>query len=240
MRPGLLILMGSLAVGCAARSVARAQDQYEAFTVPKSELRIDRILDSPMRTPVAYADAPLSIIMAAWEEEYGIPFRVDFDALEAVTASADDKVSLRIGGVSLRSALELLLMQVEDLDFIIRDEALVLTTDDEARSYLVARVYRVDDLKELTSDSQTGGASARADYDPLLGATTACVDPVSWKDNATGPGVVKRPRPGIYVILQTQRVHRKIKQFLADLRACKAAIEKDAPSGGEDNPFAGL
>jgi len=54
-------------------------------------------------------------------------------------------VTRNLSGVSLRSALRLMLKDL-DLTYVIRDEVLLITTPEEANAKLVTKVYPVADL----------------------------------------------------------------------------------------------
>ena len=70
----------------------------------------------------------------------------DTAALEAVAASPDVEVTINISNVTLRSALELMLKEVEDLTYIVDNEVLLITTEEEADTRLQVKVYPVADL----------------------------------------------------------------------------------------------
>jgi hypothetical protein len=65
--------------------------------------------------------------------------------MEAVGIGPDVPVTRNLSGVSLRSALRLMLKDLE-LTYVIRDEVLLITTPEEAIAQLATRVYPVADL----------------------------------------------------------------------------------------------
>jgi hypothetical protein len=148
--------------------------------------------------------------------------------LEANAVSAETEVSLKLSGVTLGSALTLIVNQVDELTYVIENEVLLITTEDQAESRLVLRVYRVEDLREMQTVEQPLGASAWADYNPLIGAITDCVIPDSWSENGVGEGQIRVLKPGILVVYQTKDVHDEISDLLSEIRRIKAAIEEDA------------
>lgn len=250
-------LIGLVVLLTGSRPLATHGDIASSGAVEKAERRIDSILDGPLRTPFDYLEAPLDHVLAALQEEYDIPFQFNRRAFEALGVAPDVKVSLTIQGVSLRSTLELLLAEVEAriqstrshgiIDYVIDHETVIVTSVEDAASRMVTRVYRVNDLAVMRKvDYPYPGATAWADFDPLVDVITSCIAPRSWRENGTGDGDINTLKPGMYVILQTKRVHSQIEQLLADIRRCKADIERDAARTKvvspprDDDPFSGF
>jgi hypothetical protein len=77
--------------------------------------------------------------------DYGIPVQLDQPALDEVGINADQPVTVNLHNVSLRSALRLMLKNLQ-LTYIIQDEVLMITTPDAAQKQLVVKVYPVADL----------------------------------------------------------------------------------------------
>ena len=71
-------------------------------------------------------------------EDYELPVVIDTAALDAVASSPDVEISISIGNVTLRSALELMLKSVGDgdLTYIVDNEVLMITTHEEAEKRL--------------------------------------------------------------------------------------------------------
>ena len=70
---------------------------------------------------------------------------IDKQALQDEGINADTQVSLTISGISLRSALRLLLEPLA-LTYIIEDEVMKITTQTKADEKMSTRVYPVADL----------------------------------------------------------------------------------------------
>lgn len=192
-----------------------------------AERRIEFILDQPLTSPLQYPETPLNTVTAILSEEYDIPILFDTKALEAIAVSPDVEVSVALQNVTLRSALDLMLKQVEDLAYIVDKEVLLITTDDEANKRLEVRVYRVDDLVR-----EDGGKSQPVDedrFDALHDIVVSTVERDSWMENGTGEGEILNFAPGMFVIGQTRRVHEKIDDLLAEIREVKAAIKAKTP-----------
>ncbi len=91
------------------------------------------------------------------EQHNGINIVIDAGALDLAGVSASDEtVSQVIEGITLRSALRLVLKTL-DLTYVVKDEVLLITTIEEAEQQLITKVYPVGDLV-LPITSNIGGA----------------------------------------------------------------------------------
>lgn len=206
-----------------------AQEANDEQRSPRSaEERIELQLKQPLETPLEFVETPLNGVMEAISDEYDIPIQFDIAALDAVAQTPETEVSMNVRNVTLRSALDLIFRGTEDLTYIVDNEVLLITTEDEANFRLEVRVYRVDDL--LVADSGVGlvGIAGDADYDSLVDLIVANVERQSWSENGTGQGEIRPFAPGMLVVSQTRRVHEQIDSLLTDLRSTKAAVLADA------------
>lgn len=136
----------------------RRKDRYQAdlSSAGEAETRIRKTLDSPLHSSgLDYVEQPLADVVTALQDDYGIPIHLDTPALEEIGIATDQPVSVSLRNVSLRSALRLMLKNLQ-LDFIIKDEVLIITTPQVAGEYLPVKVYQVADLV-LSIDATTLG-----------------------------------------------------------------------------------
>ena len=81
--------------------------------------------------------------------KFGVNIVLDEQALNEASISEDTPITANLRGLTLRSALRLILWQ-NDLDFYAfageGENVLLITTRDKAQSYLVTRAYDVADL----------------------------------------------------------------------------------------------
>jgi hypothetical protein len=209
-----------------------AQEASDGQRTPRNaEERIELQLTQPLRSPLDFIETPLNTIMEVIGEEYEIPVQFDTAALDAVAQSPETEVTLNVRNVSLRSALDLIFRRTEDLTYIVDNEVLLITTEDEANTRREVRVYRVDDL--LVPDAGAGLLASDADYDSLVDLIVANVEGESWSENGTGQGEIQPFAPGMVVVSQTRRVHEQIESLLEDLRDTKAAVLADAADQDE-------
>jgi type II secretory pathway component GspD/PulD (secretin) len=110
----------------------------------EKEREIYRRLESPISS-LDYKDTPLKQILDDLQITTGINIVPDEPALNETGISLDKPVTMKLEGVSLKSALNLLLHQVH-LTYVVGDEVLKVTTEDQARGRLKTVTYQVLDL----------------------------------------------------------------------------------------------
>jgi hypothetical protein len=137
--------------------------------------------------------------------------------LEEIGIDPSEPVTVNVHGISLRSALRLMLKKLQ-LTHIISDEVLVITTPEAAEAELYTCVYDVRDLVKPLRPQMPMGASAWADFDPLVDVITTCITPETWKENGGGQADIRALNPGLLVISQTQAVHDEIHSLLTTIR----------------------
>ncbi|MBN2022343.1 MAG: hypothetical protein JW809_06070 [Pirellulales bacterium] len=153
---------------------------------------------------------------------------MDRRAMGALGIDGDMPITFKIAGVRLRSALELMLGEI-DVTYLMRDEALMITMPEAVEDDLETRVYDVTDLVVIGDVSDPKGE----DFGTLIEVVMATVWPESWLETHGGPGGIGRCVVGnvrALVITQTQPAHREVAQLLADLR-------KPSPLGTRGDPW---
>ena len=127
----------------------RRKDRYGAMDLKatgEAEQRIESALRSPLRgTGLDFTDTPLEEVVNLLQDDYDIPIQIDVPALDEIGIAPDEPVTVNLHGVSLRSALRLMLKNLQ-LTYIIQDEVLMITTPEAADQELVVKVYPVADL----------------------------------------------------------------------------------------------
>ena len=108
-----------------------------------AEARVSRALAEP--TNCDFVQTSLADAMAYLKDLHGIEIQFDAKALEENSIDLDAPVTQRLDGISLRSALRLLLGSL-DLTYLIDNEVLLITTPDRAGQKLTTRVYPVGEL----------------------------------------------------------------------------------------------
>ncbi|MBX7167131.1 MAG: STN domain-containing protein [Pirellulales bacterium] len=205
---GLLVLCLVLTHG----AIVSAQDSVHATIAINSPeesaayARIQAALASPAE--LNFVETPLSDVFAYLSDRHGIPVKTDQPALDDQGVSDEVAVTMSVEGVSLRSALRLILAPL-NLTFVIEDEVLLVTTEDKAQEYRLVRVYPISDLLTENEDGQT-------DETCLVDAITSTISPTAW-DVAGGPSSIMFFHGALIVAAQGD-VHEKIEQLLSALR----------------------
>ncbi len=118
----------------------------------EAERRIRAALDQT--TELEFLDAPLADVRDYLADRHNIDIVFDKDALDAEGITPDTPVSLQLSGITLRSALRIMLKQL-GLTYVIQNEVLNITTIAEAETILIPKVYPVADLV-IPIESGTG------------------------------------------------------------------------------------
>jgi hypothetical protein len=105
--------------------------------------RIQKALGEP--TNLEFVEAPLQDVIDYLKDLHGIEIQIDNKALEDASIGADTPVTRNLKGITLKSALRLMLGTM-DLTYVIKNEVLLITTPEKAGNELVTKVYPVADL----------------------------------------------------------------------------------------------
>jgi hypothetical protein len=108
-----------------------------------AEERILSALDEP--TELEFIETPLSDVIEYLKDRHKIEIQIDKKALEDAGVTSDTPVTWNLRGIKLKSALKLMLGELE-LTYVIENEVLSITTSEEANSTLKTKVYPVADL----------------------------------------------------------------------------------------------
>jgi len=192
----------------------------------EAEEAIRRALAQPVS--IDFEETPLEDVAAFLQESRRIPVLLDFRALEDVGIRPDAPVSLRVSDISLRSALRLMLRQL-DLTCVVRNEVLMISTPEEAEQWDVARVYPVGDLVGRTISTGEIGY----DFDSLSNLITTCIRPSTWPDGNHYMPEVDFGSVGAVVFTQTDEAHAEVASLLAALRS----IARQTAEGKTPDPI---
>jgi hypothetical protein len=176
------------------------------------EKAIEAALAEP--TQLEFVDTPLSDVIEYLKDIYHIEIQIDKKALEDVGIAADSPITKNLNGISLRSALRLLLRDL-DLTYMIDNEVLLITTQCVADARLVTTVYDVADL--VAFHDKDGDWD---DYDSLIELVKTAIRPTTW-DTTGGPGSISGCPTGqarLLVISTTYEIQRDVKTLLENIR----------------------
>lgn len=179
--------------------------------ISKAEEKILAALASP--TQIEAVEMPLHDVCNFLQDLHAIEIQLDNRALEDAGVASDSPITRHVSGTSLRSALRLLLSD-HNLTYVVRDDVLLITSQDEAESMLITRTYPVADLAD------------GKEFDKLESAIMTTVNEASWSESG-GPGnLAVVPSAGSFVISQTHANHDEILQLLRSLRASRDLLKK--------------
>ena len=135
-------------------------------------------------------------------------FKIEIDerALAAQGVTTDSPVSLIASQLQLRSALRLILEPLE-LDYLVRTDRLLITTQSVAAQQLESQTL---DIEDLVSEPQAKRVAKLAQLIPRI------VEPESWT-TTKGKGTIKADGTRLKVT-QTRRVHNQIQSLLQNLK----------------------
>jgi hypothetical protein len=225
----LLAAWSMLSSGCllAQDKKPKAKPPAAAPTfADESEDAILKTLEQP--TDCDFRATPLREVVAYFSKKHKLHITLDSRALDEAGVKAEAPVTRTLKDVRLRSALGLALDDLE-LAWIIRDEALVITSKDAAAAFLVTKLYLVPDLVIPTDARGNVIEGVEDDYEWLEEVITTTVAPDSWAE-AGGPGTISALRRAL-VVSQTQANHRRVEYLLAGLR--NARRQQDEGKGPE-------
>jgi hypothetical protein len=177
-----------------------------------NEEKILAELEKP--TDFDFSKTPLGSVADFIAGKHGMAVLIDEKALEEADMSVDTPITFHLKGTSLRSALRLMLEQL-NLAIVVRDEVLQITTNERAETILIARSYPVGDL--ILDD----------DYDPLIAAITSTASPTTWDEGGGPASVTAVDSAQSLVISQTPDAHYRIQDLLRSLRVAKTVASKE-------------
>jgi hypothetical protein len=193
----------------------------------KREVEILEKLAKPIS--LEHAETPLKAVLDELRKALGLEISYDVVALrDAAIDPSATPVTLSVRDVSGRAALQTMLEEW-NLDWVIRNESLWITTLDKANTSLTTKVYKVGDLVVAEGDKEV-------DFDSLIGMVKSTISPQTWSESG-GAGKIAGFGDGqnsVLVVSQTRCVHEEVLQLLTDLRAAGARTAKKVvvhPSG---------
>ncbi|MFO0948036.1 MAG: hypothetical protein U1D30_19290 [Planctomycetota bacterium] len=166
-----------------------------------------------------FSDTPLADVVGYIRDYTGVNVIVDVAALEEVGINLEIPVTLSMKEVTLKSALRSLLQPLE-LCTIVRDEALVITTNQRCIDQPSIIVYPVADLVTLRHENGKVSVHGRE----LANMIESTVAPHTW-DYAGSSGTIRfDPLTASLVVGQSELVHEQIKSLLEQLRQAKGEL----------------
>jgi len=208
-RVAALMIFGSM---LASPDPARADDSalMEADR-PDTEQPFKEALNQ--RATLDFDEVPLTAFIEYLCEVTKLDIVIDYKALADAGVGTDVPVSIHVNNASYKTALRLVLGQL-DLTWAYRGDVVLVTSKVEAEQMLTTKFY---DVRDLLEDPE----SPSRDFVALIDLISTCVAPTTW-DEVGGPGAIKAlkaRRLRVLVISQTVEVHEEIAGLLTELRS---------------------
>jgi RNA polymerase sigma factor (sigma-70 family) len=185
-RPGMSAMMGGgmgpgggadgmmAAMGSSAGSQPGTVHDYR--TLRPTEEHIEMALQNP--ADFHFVSQRLEEVLNFLSQSENITIRPDVQLLTDAGVTLDTEMTMVISGVTIDSALHLLLENVNGvkLDYIIEDEVLKITTEEKAAGTVETRVYDVRSLSPIEPEA-------------IARVITRSIEPTTWKRPIAGMGV---------------------------------------------------
>ena len=227
---GIVLLMGLLGAAAGtsesaaelAEGLARAgepapNDVKKPQPIVTDEAGIQKVLAQP--TELEFVETPLSDVIDYLKDVHKIEIQLDTKSLEEAGAGTDTPVTRNLKGISLRSALNLMLKSF-DLTHVVKNEVLLITTPDAADQMFETRVY---DLNDLVDPSDVKIAAGK--LESLTDTIRSTIRPESWSNKCglspCGLRSYVDAEIQALVVRQTINGHNEISDLLTSLRNLK-------------------
>ena len=161
-----------------------------------------------------YPQIALADVAADLSARFGIPVMLSRKALDDAGVGTDTQIELDLSGISLRSALSVMLEQ-HDLTYRIQDEVLMITTHDEAESQQLTTIHEISAL--LPNDSERVVYSRSRKASDLIRAITSTIEPDTWSAAGGAGSIEFIDHLSILVVTQTEQLSDRVENFLGIL-----------------------
>jgi hypothetical protein len=173
---------------------------------------------------IDWSEQRLEDCMASLVTEQGLPLEISQPKLMETTATLSTPLTVKLSGVSLQAAVDHVTRPL-GLSWVVRDGVLLITSKEDADTYLTTRIYPIPDLASRED--------ATDDENPLHELIVHTVQPDSWLESG-GPGdILYCNGLGCLVCVQTREAHEKIEKLLSSLRRDVPATGAPARPAGE-------
>ena len=188
----------------------------QAPRMTAAQKRVVKALGSPTR--LVCREVPLERVVDYLGRLHRIDVEIDRKALQQAGVAADVPVTERLEGISLGSALRLVLRDLE-LDYVLRGGTIVVTSEEAATERVFAAAYPVGDL--VGARAATG--AMKLGTKDLVAAIRECIAPGTWRGSGygDGEGTIRAVPPGqaqFLLVRQTAPVQRRVADFLEHVR----------------------
>jgi hypothetical protein len=180
--------------------------KYGTPPMSEKEKAIVNTLNQSTSEPVQLKDMPFEQALKFLEKELGLPILVSRAALDELKVTYDMTLSVTLPrGISKRSLLRAVLGEL-GMTYVIKNEAIEVTSILRAQNELITRVY---DIRDVLGFGQALGLKGRTEEEQanaLIDFIQDNCDPGSWKKHG-GPGtIIYAPAQKALIIRNTAEV----------------------------------
>lgn len=178
-----------------------------ASKLTPKERAIIKALSSPIS--VSFKDKPFQGVIDYLQEATGQPIILDKKALDEAGVTYETKVTLNLRNVATKTVLKRVLADL-GLAYVIKEEAIQVTTVERAKDMLITRAYPIADLAGIADVRFPPGINqfvAAQNIKAIIDLIQASVEPSSWQVNS-GPGtIVFEPTTMSLIVKASAEVH---------------------------------
>jgi hypothetical protein len=139
------------------RAITERRKKWASVDLSRSNKTEEMLRQSLGRpTTVEFLDIPLEDCITFLKEYHNINIYIDKPTLLDGGVALDQPITLKLTGVTMRTALKLLLEPAQ-LTFVIEDEVMKITTSAKAAENVKSRIYPVSDLVIRLMTPPVGG-----------------------------------------------------------------------------------
>ncbi len=138
-------------------------DDLPRHLLAEDESRAEILHHLDALTDLEFADTPLSDVVDYIKNKHKFEIQLDSKGLTDAAVDPSAPVTKSVKGISLRSALRLILEEF-DLTYAIQDEVLKITSKEKADEVLITQVYRLNGVVSQQGPFSPNGAIDRYDH----------------------------------------------------------------------------
>lgn len=161
------------------------------------------------RTIFAFTNTPLADVKQFLSDFHQISIQIDQQALSDAGVSTELPVTAEMQDIRLKAGLRLLL-HPHDLDYVVVDDCLLITTRAAAAERLFLRTYPIGDLAATPDEIKT-----------LVDVIRQGTGDNDWDGHDPTRHIVGVPKVQAVVVWQNYEMHERVRELLLSLRQAK-------------------
>ncbi len=209
------------AVAAALAPAGLRADDWPPVEINPATAKIEAALSDS--TTLEFIETPLADVVDYLKDLHGIEMQIDHRCLGDIGIGSDTPVTRNLKGITLRSALSLMLREL-DLTYLIRDEVLLITTPEEVESELYLEIYHIAPLLDDENNAEK-----------LIDILTSAIG-----GDSDGPKRSMSTFRGLLVLKGTYHDHQQVRGLLGTMAtALEVVPPKPKIARGKPRPMGG-